>query len=556
MNLMTIRLEVDTYYEYFMNTFSWVMFDNTWELFKNTGLFILPIIIQILAKWAKVREEGADEGNKGKLLVNWLENYLYITITLMVMTCIPLFQVNFHIIDTKLDAMCGAQRTTPSPQETQLGQAFHETKLNGKAPEMPLWWAFVYGVSKGFTNGLVNAIPCRPHLEELSMALNQFTLSDPMLREDIAEFNNYCYIPAKNRFLKQMRNDGVTLNNAEVADIAWPGSKILLEGGFYGKYHVKYPKKYWKYLKYRDWGFGSDPAAGGFPMCDDFWKGNGVIIGGEGKKRSLYYRILDAYPEDLKQQVSALFKYKKIPGESYNDYLVRYAMSPQKLQMSDGVNPYGARYSGHYSEAGQAGSGWSFGNWGKSIISGISTFFGALGATVTDNMMQPTFKILKFSLQIIQPLLLALLTIATPIIIILSGYKPKAIINISFAFFGLIFLTYIWEVVHWIESWLFDALYDSSTYTTMNDPLNGLNNHSADNVFNLVIGIMYVVFPGAFFAMLGWAGINIGDFVQKAIDKQNSQAEKSGRKGANMGLAGVDAATGGKSKVITKHLRQ
>lgn len=555
MILTTIRLEVDSYYEYFMNTFAWIMFDNTWELFKSTGLFALPIIFHVIGKFTQVREQGADEGNKGKLLVNWLENYLYITGILLFATCVPLFKVNFHIMDTKLDAMCGAKRTTVAPNDTKLGQAYGSTQLNGKSPEMPLWWAFVYGVSKGITNGLVNGIPCKPHLEELGMALNQFTLSDPMLRDDIAEFNNYCYIPAKNRFLKQMKNDGIPLNNAEVADIAWPGSKILLEGGFYGKYHAKYPKIYWSFLKSRDSGFGTPPEAGGFPICDDFWKGNGVIIGGNGKKRSLYYRILDAYPEELKEQAKFAYKYmnKKQAGEEFNDFLVRYAISPQKMQLSDGTAPYGVG-KGKYSDVDNAGSGWSLAAWGKAITGSISTIAASYGAVKEDILAQPKYKIMKFSTQIIQPLLIALLTIVTPIIVIFGGYKAKPIILVSFAFFGLTFLTYIWEIVHWLESWMFEALYDSSTYSNLG-LWDGINNQVGDSAFNLVIGLMYVVFPSVFFTFLGFVGFNLSNIADGAIQQHFGQSGSAGAHGTKAVLSGADVVTGGKSKIVTDQLR-
>lgn len=158
-----------------------------------------------------------------------------------------------------------------------------------------------------------------------------------------------------------------------------------------------------------------------------------MIIGQQGKKRSLYYRILDAYPEELKEQAKFAYKYmnKKQAGEGFNDFLVRYAISPQKMQLSDGTSPYGVG-KGKYSDVDNAGSWWNPAAWGKALSGSISTLAASIGAVKEDIMSQPKYKIMKFSTQIIQPLLIALLTIVTPIIVIFGGYKAKPIILVSF----------------------------------------------------------------------------------------------------------------------------
>ncbi|STE82284.1 TraG-like protein, N-terminal region [Escherichia coli] len=59
----------NNYLEYFLTLLGWLVNNGLWDLLIGTGLFALPLAFKVIGIWLKVREEGADEGNKGMLLV-------------------------------------------------------------------------------------------------------------------------------------------------------------------------------------------------------------------------------------------------------------------------------------------------------------------------------------------------------------------------------------------------------------------------------------------------------------------------------------------------------
>lgn len=58
-------MTTNNYLEYFLTLLGWVVNNGLWNVLISTGLFALPLAFRIIGIWLKVREEGADEGNKG-----------------------------------------------------------------------------------------------------------------------------------------------------------------------------------------------------------------------------------------------------------------------------------------------------------------------------------------------------------------------------------------------------------------------------------------------------------------------------------------------------------
>ncbi len=58
-------MTANSFLEYFLVLFGWVLNNALWNILTSTGLFALPLVFKAMGIWLKVREEGADEGNKG-----------------------------------------------------------------------------------------------------------------------------------------------------------------------------------------------------------------------------------------------------------------------------------------------------------------------------------------------------------------------------------------------------------------------------------------------------------------------------------------------------------
>ncbi|MCS7755336.1 conjugal transfer protein TraG N-terminal domain-containing protein, partial [Pseudomonas aeruginosa] len=113
----------------------------------------------------------------------------------------------------------------------------------GKSAQMPLWWAMMHALSKGFTAGAVAAIPCGTDLRQMRMEVDNTRVNNPLLAQEIADFSRDCYGPSRARlFMRQPDLGSVGEDNKALQDLNWIGSRFLLNTpGYYDTDYSKSP---------------------------------------------------------------------------------------------------------------------------------------------------------------------------------------------------------------------------------------------------------------------------------------------------------------------------
>lgn len=143
-----------------------------------------------------------------------------------------------------------------------------------------------------------------------------------------------------------------------------------------------------------------------------------------------------------------------------------------------------------------------------------------------------------------------MIIIVIPVLMMFSAYEPKTVVTISFALFALIFITFWWELAGWLDDRMITILYDSMSAQGISNssvPFAEFTSSTADGwIMNLVLGMMYVVFPMFWVGMLGWIGVNVGD-VAKSLSQGGKMPQEAGEKG---GKLAKDAATSAATKGI------
>lgn len=494
---MTLGLTVDNYFEYIMTIFAWMMNNQAWALLVDSGFFILPLVFQLGALFMKAREQGDDEGNKGRLLAGWLENKLYLAVFLIFMTCYPLFTVNFNTMAFTApdmgthDQFCSRQ--VIAPKDSNLSETVSE--MNNKTVKLPLWWAFMHSAGKGFTHGLIAAIPCGMDFRQLRFEVQNTQIESPTLRQEIQDFVQQCFIPARNK----LKQDALPMSKEEARDVDWIGSQILVSN-FYPRYRSKLPRSQWPYDTTRDAGLPNQ-GTGGFPNCQNWWADSNI---------GLKYRILAAVQPTLSTRLVGLIQ----SDAAYSESVLRALVKPENITVSDG----------HV-----------YTNYSSTSTGMVTKVTEGVGAVLTNVLSAPGLDAVRQVLPMIQGILLTIVTIATPIIIVLGRYEVKAIVTLSFVQFAIFFLSFWWELARWLDDNLFRALYQSET-TSGSDwywNLGGLADNSSW-LLNLVMGVMFIVVPALWFGMMSWAGVNIGGTLSRAITDSSTKASDAGKKGADV----------------------
>jgi hypothetical protein len=132
----------------------------------------------------------------------------------------------------------------------------------------------------------------------------------------------------------------------------------------------------------------------------------------------------------------------------------------------------------------------------------------------------------------IQALLLMMVITVIPALLMFSAYDPKTIFTISFALFALQFITFWWELAGWLDDRLITILYDNMAeqgIANSSVPFAAFFSSTADGwIMNLVLGMMYLVFPAFWVGMLSWIGVNLGTAITTGLEKGGSQPQQAG----------------------------
>lgn len=151
---------------------------------------------------------------------------------------------------------------------------------------------------------------------------------------------------------------------------------------------------------------------------------------------------------------------------------------------------------------------------------------GAVGKVIGNALTGPAFDVLKQSLPYVQSLILFVLSVCMPLILVVSGYNLKAVTAMTFGWFSVFFLSFIWEIAYWLDSSIYSALYGDSV-------IDSLNNMDEGFTLNLVLNTMYIVMPALWIGFLGWAGIKAGAGLDSAINSGTKNAQQSTQQSIN-----------------------
>lgn len=496
-------MTANSFLEYFLVLFGWMMNNALWNILISTGLFALPLVFKILAIWLKVREEGADEGNKGLLALPRIEHAIYVSYCVILFCCLPLLPVDISTIkfDSSRAKQCGV--SVPSPQNSGYKGLVND--FDGKTAQVPVWWYLLHVMSKGTTQAMIASIPCGTQLRQLRFDVQNTKLRDPVLLQEVQDFADQCY----SRAYFKLKAANSQLSDATINSVGWIGSSYFLNtAGYYDYYTAMTPRSQWPYDSSRDDGY-PNTGAGGYPSCKTWWSDG---------SNGLRTRVLASFSDTTKAELQ-----KQFPGSQWEEMALRWIVSPR----NSGLSGDGVTYA-----VGSADTTSGTGNFSRALST--------LGIGVKQAEALPGFDALRQALPMVQALLEMMIITVIPVLMMFSAYEPKTVVTISFALFALMFISYWWELAGWLDDRLITILYDNMSEqgissSDSNIPFAGFFSSTADGwIMNLVLGMMYVVFPAFWVGMLGWVGVHVGSVMDSAINTASEMPQKAGSDGSKI----------------------
>ncbi|MFZ7230571.1 conjugal transfer protein TraG N-terminal domain-containing protein [Avibacterium avium] len=496
-----MTFNVDSYLEYSLTLLGWIINNGLFGLLVSTGLFIAPLIGVVIKTWLDVKRQGADEGNKGELLIEWLGIQFFPAMLVIVLTLAPMLPISLNNMAYNVDRakQCG-YKVPLAPEKTGYGDMVSE--ISGKQAKVPLLWGLMHAINKGVLHGAVSTIPCKPDLRQIRFEVQHEKINNPALLTEVRQFVQQCYLPARRKVLDSQ----VEMNAAQAREVSWLGGKILLiNSELYPRYRAMQPMQRWPYDNIRDQGL-PNKGEGGFPHCDEWWADSGIGL------RDL---LLSDMKQNLSAKLSGLFTSVNVHDED----LLRTLVRPENINISRG-----RVYEGYG------------GNLEPTITNSITSTVSSVGVAVGSFAAYPGFDAMRNSLPMIQALLIMAVIIVMPIVIIFSGYSLKAIVTLIFVQFALVTTSFWWELARWLDSNLLELLYSSPGHSAYDSWMTSsfMQNDRDDIILNFVLGIMFLILPGVWITAMSWAGFNVGTLAEhfskgsKPIQESGGTVAKSG----------------------------
>ncbi|MFZ7242955.1 conjugal transfer protein TraG N-terminal domain-containing protein [Avibacterium avium] len=497
-----MTFNVDSYLEYFLTLLGWIINNGLFGLLASTGLFIAPLIGVLIKTWLEVKKQGADEGNKGELLIDWLGIQFFPAMLVIVITLAPMLPISLNNMayDTNRSKQCG-YKVPLAPERTGYGDMVSE--FADKQAKVPLLWGLVHAINKGILHGAVSTIPCKPDLRQIRFEVQHEKINNPALLTEVRQFVQQCYLPARRKVLDSQ----VAMNAAQAREVSWLGGKILVNNSeLYPRYRAMQPMQRWAYDPNRDQGL-PNTGEGGFPHCDEWWADSGI---------GLKDMLLSDMRQNLSVKLGELFTDANIQDEA----LLRTLLRPENINISRGK-----AYEGYG------------GSLDSTLTNNVSSVVSALGITAGSLAAYPGFDAMRNALPMIQALLIMAVIILTPIVIIFSGYSLKAIVTLMFVQFALVTVSFWWELARWLDSFLISILYNSPGHQS-EISWAFLQNSRDDVIMSFVLGVMFLLLPGVWVTAMSWAGVNIGHLANN-FALGTRQVQESGSSGTNIIKSGA-----------------
>lgn len=498
-----MTLYTNDYLEYYLTLVAWVINNGIWNMISDTGLFALPFVIIITREWLKARGEGADEGNKGVLSLARIETNIYVAYMVVMLCAIPSVNIGLNTIQFDQERSRQCQVNTPAPADTGWQTTF--SSIADKSASLPIWWAFMHSLSKGFTAGAVAAIPCGTDLRQMRMEVDATRINNPLLAQEVADFTHDCYGPSRARlFMRQPDLGAVADDKTSIQDLNWIGSKFFLNtAGYYDTDYSRTPRTAWPYNTSRDDGMPQVSGGGGYPTCKEWWSDGGT---------GLRDRLKEQVDPSLVSQFAGWAKW--MSAEDVTNGLIRELVSPSNQINSTVYTDYGGQIGGSF---------WN----------GLSRVGGTVGVALGSMAYFPGMDMVRQAIPMALAFIKLGVVICIPMVLVVGAYQLSVVATTSVIFFAVMFVDFWLQLARWLDSTILEAMYGSGSPDLPFDPVMGLNVSTQDAILNFVMGAMFLILPALWITALGWAGIKAGSILgglsegTSAVQKSGEEAKKT-----------------------------
>ncbi len=512
-----MMLGVQSFPELYTMLIGWNLYDQLWDLLTKTGLAFFPFIGIVFRNIVRPYE-SQETKDAASTSLRRMEIDIISTLLLIFFAVSPFIPLNASVVSYTPICQAKGDSNTFHPGDTQTtwDKAF---AVPSQDIRIPLWWYAVLSISEGFASSANTMVGCPTDFRKMVTEVDTAQVADPELKEELQNFNLDCYMPAKAKYFADVKNNASSIqtinsdrNQYGVDDAEWFGSHGF-QDTYYKTSRAQSAVQGFTYDPSSDINADTNknnPPAYGKPTCSDWWNDSQ-----NGLKARLYAALPTTFAEDFANFFS------DDPNGVLKEDVIKRIVNDNADKGYDRAN---------------ADNNDSFSRWGYSHIAI------ALGSWFSQLSTYPKLYAASQAAPIIQALLLLMIYTFLPFALVFGGYKPGAFISGAVIIYSLIFWSFIWHLVSYVDSALMNALYDGDWFSKQ---------IPSATIADMITGTLIIIAPIFWFTFMGSMGIAVGDIVTQAFGSMNQVGERAADEGSKMAKAAVSKVASAAASKVT-----
>lgn len=504
-------MAVQSYLNLYTWLLGWQLYDQIWSMLAILGFLAIPFAVLAI----KVVFEPLASGSKLKDLsenaVTRLNVHMLLALLVLLFAGVPMVELQPSQVNYTPTCVQGATSVTPNHTNT----TYDNLVTIPDSIRVPLWWYLIMAISNGFTDQAKSLVSCPiVNLRALQSELVTTNIKSAQTKAEVIRFKKECYFAAQDRFVHvsdpiKQQEIQKALAQYGLDDTDWVGSETLQTvGGFYDSLYAQSPVNGFPYLGNDQDKIQSQTGQPqwGTPSCKTWWQDNSHGL------RAKLYAEFDGNTQKTLAEISGTTSLSQV-----QDAVIRGMLTRQT-----GGDFF---HRGYGSEEDNVPDNW------------LGKITASIGADMTTTEQFPKIHMLQNMLPIFQALVEYMVFILLPIMLVFSGYSIRFVISASFFIFAIIFMSFLWHAVTYIDNFLMQAIYQAYKADGSEDTIAFITHLVVEkanpyaNILDFVVSTFYVASTLILLFMAGWTGWKGGSAIAGNSRAMEGISESGGGKG-------------------------
>jgi len=199
-------MNVGSLLEIYTTMFGWSIYNAMFDLFRATGLILVPFIFMLLKNWKEPLQSQNDKAasvvSQSRVTIDSMAMLAVFMLAVVPILGLDVNEVRYRVACTDLT---GGTDVYTDVVGSSTGTTYDANLAAINNVRIPVLWMLVLQVGSGVNAALSSSFLCFEDIKGLDQQLRNLTIKDQSTRREYFRFANECFLPAKSKYAEAMR---------------------------------------------------------------------------------------------------------------------------------------------------------------------------------------------------------------------------------------------------------------------------------------------------------------------------------------------------------------